>query len=191
MKHLKTIIIGVLCAALIFGYFYYLTTRDNSKSSGDVQTEVEKVLDTDLKKKYPSTPREVVKLYSRILCGYYNEEYTEAQFQKLIDRQRLLLDDELLENNPEIQFVESVRRDIKDYKDNKRTIENYMLCSTDEVIYKTIDERECAYVTCSYFIKNGNSGYEKTYQRYVLRKDEEDRWKILVYYLVEGDETGE
>ena len=43
---------------------------------------------------------------------------------------------------------------------------------------------EIAYVTASYFIKAGNS-YEDTDEMYVLRKDEDGKWKILVYYQIE------
>lgn len=191
MKHMKTIIIGVICAALVFGYYFYLSTRDRSESPGDEPTEVEQVLDLDLKDKYPTTPREVVKVYNQILCCYYNEEYSEKEFQKLIEQQRSLFDEELLGNNPEPQFGNSMRNDINDYKENKRTIEGTTLCSTDEVVYKTVDDRECAYVTCSYFIKNGNEGFDRSYQRYVLRKDDDGNWKILVYYLIEGEDSGE
>ena len=45
---------------------------------------------------------------------------------------------------------------------------------------------EIAYVTSSYFVKEGNS-YERTYQEYVLRQDANKDWKILVYYQIEGE----
>lgn len=191
MKHLKTIIIGVLFAALILGYYYYLSTRDNSSDDNKEQTAVEKVTDLDLETKYPNTPRKVVEVFNEILCCYYNEEYSEKEFQKMASQQRLLLDAELLENNPEQQFLVSTRADINEYKEKGRTISSYAICGTDDVIYKTVDGRECAYVTCSYFIKDGKEGFENTYQCYVLRKDDEGQWKILVYYLIEGETDSE
>lgn len=192
MKHLKTIIIGVLCAALILGYYYYLSTRDNESKNQEELTKVEQVIGLDLENKYPSTPRGVVEVFNKILCCYYNEEYTEKEFQDLAMQQRELLDEELLANNPERQFLASVRADAKEYKEKGKLISSYTICGTDDVIYKTIEDRECAYVTCSYFIKNGNSGFENTYQCYVLRKDDAGEWKILVYYLIEeGDMVGE
>lgn len=191
MKNIKTIIIGVLCAALVLGYYVYLSTRDNSSDHTKEQTPVEKVIAMDLENKYPNTPRKVVEVFNEILCCYYNEEYTDKEFQKMAIQQRALLDEELQENNPEQQFIYSVRADANEYKENKKTITSYTICSTDDVIYKTVDDRECAYVTCSYFIKNGDKGFENTYQCYVLRKDAEGQWKILVYYLIEGDEDVE
>ena len=189
MKHWKTIIIGVLCAALILGYYYYLSTRDNTSDDIKDKTEVEKVIELDLADvdKYPSKPREVVKVFNRILCCYYNDEYSEKQFKDLAAQQRLLLDEELLANNPEKQFLVSVRTDIEEYKKEGKTISDYILCGTDDVIYKTVDGRECAYVTCSYYIRNGKNGTENTNQCYVLRKDDNGNWKILVYYLIEGE----
>jgi hypothetical protein len=47
------------------------------------------------------------------------------------------------------------------------------------------NEDKLAYVTASYFVKEEKK-YEKTYQMYVLRKDEEGKWKILTYYKIEG-----
>ena len=84
-----------------------------------------------------------------------------------------------------------IYRQINEYKEKGRTISSYAICGTDDVIYKTVDGRECAYVTCSYFIKDGKEGFENTYQCYVLRKDDEGQWKILVYYLIEGETDSE
>ena len=39
-----------------------------------------------------------------------------------------------------------------------------------------------------YFIKEG-SAYSRTYQMYVLRKDADGNWKILVFYQVNGDSS--
>ena len=187
MKHLKTVIIGVICAALVLGYYYYLSTRNNSPDTEGERTKVEKVIAMNLQDKYPNTPRKVVEVFNEILCCYYNEEYTDREFQQLVTKQRELLDAELLENNSEQKLLNNFRADAKEYKENKRVISSYTICGTDDVIYKTVDERECAYVTCSYFIKDGDRGFQNTYQCYVLRKDEAGEWKILVYYLIEGD----
>lgn len=187
-KTIRTIAVVVVCAALIIGYYYYLSMRNDggAQSKGDEQTEVEQVIGLPIEVDYPSTPREVVKVFNRILKCYYNEDYTDKQLVKLANKQRELLDEELLNNNPETQYMQNIRADINQFKEEKRTISNISMCGTNEVIYKTIDERECAYVTCSYFMKAGNE-YETTYQRYVLRRDEEGNWKILVYYVIEGE----
>lgn len=189
MKNVRVIIVGLVCISLIIGYYVYLSNRKNpdDTKTGDDRTEVEKIIeDSNLEDNYPKTPRSVVKLYNQITASYYKEEYTDKQFLKLGDLQRGLLDEELLSNNDRDVFFNNLRLEIKQYKDNKRTIESWTVSSTNDVIYKVIDKRECAYVTSSYFIKEGSS-YKKTYQRYVLRKDEDEQWKILVFYLIEGE----
>ena len=189
MKNIKVLIIGIICVALVIGYYMYLSSRNNDdQTSGeDKRKEVVKIIeDTDLNEDYPKTPRSVVKLYNRILASYYNEEYTEKQFLKLGDLQRGLLDEELLSNNERDVFFNNLRAEIKLYDKRERTITSSTVSSTSDVIYKVVDKRECAYVTSSYFIKE-KSSYEKTLQRYVLRKDEDGKWKILVFYLIEGE----
>ena len=189
MKNIKVLIIGIVCVTLVVGYYMYLSSRntDDQPSGVDKRVEVVKIIeDTDLTKDYPKTPRSVVKLYNRILMSYYNEEYTDKQFLKIGDLQRGLLDEELLKNNERDAYFNNLRAEIKNYKENERTITSATVSSTSDVIYKIVDKRECAYVTSSYFIKE-KSSYEKTLQRYVLRKDEEGKWKILVFYLIEGD----
>ena len=60
--------------------------------------------------------------------------------------------------------------------------------SSNDVEYKEVDGDDCAYVKASYFIKEGNA-YSRTYQMYVLRKDADGNWKILVFYQVNGDSS--
>lgn len=187
-KTIRMTVVVLISAALIVGYYFYLSTRSDKGAEGQnaEETEVEKVISFDLEEKYPSTPRAVIKYYNRILKCFYNEELTEEEFLSLIDKQSALFDKELLENNPKTSMVQNVRADIKEFKAQKRTIRSESLCGSNEVIYKTIDGRDCAYVTCSYFMRVG-SEHESTLQRYVLRRDEGGKWKILVYYIVKGD----
>lgn len=189
MKNVRVLIVGIICVGLIIGYYMYLSNRDNSDTgkTKENQTEAEKIIeDTDLESNYPKTPRAVVKLYNRIISCYYKEKYTDKQFMKLGDLQRGLLDEELLANNDRDMYFNNLRLEIKQYQENKRTIESSTVSSTSDVVYKVVDKRECAYVTSSYFMKE-NSSYKKTYQRYVLRKDKDGQWKILVFYLIEGE----
>lgn len=187
-KAIRSAVIVVICALLIVGYYYYLSNRNGSGAQDKAKKEspVEQLLSLDLNLKYPSTPREVVKVYNRFLKCFYNEDCSEKEFLKLAEKQRVLFDVELLENNPEQKYVQNMRADIKDSKEQKRTIRSTSLCGTNEVIYKTIDKRDCAYVTCSYFMKEGEE-FKTTYQRYVLRRDDGGKWKILVYYIIEGE----
>lgn len=191
MKKLRGILFAVICVVLVVGCFYYVSHKETSAASEDVElTEVQKVITKDLSKNYPETPREVVKAYNRIISCFYNEEYTEDELYKLGDQARVLFDDELLQNNPRDEYFENLKEDIADYEENKRTLASTSVSSSNDVQYKTVDGDECAYVQASYFIKEGSS-YKRTYQMYVLRKDEDGCWKILVFYQVEGDSSNE
>lgn len=188
MKKIRLVVIGILCISIIVGYYYFLSTKEHAVEEKEL-TEVQKVILEDLSgKDYPPTPREVVKFYNKILCCYYNEEHTEEELNKLADQALLLMDEELAANNPPEQYYLRVKMDVDMYRENERTINNASVCDTNEVEFATIDGAEYAYVTSSYFMKE-NGGFVKSNQNYVLREDEEGKWKILAFELVEGDKT--
>ena len=185
MKRIRVIIIGIVCISLVVGYYYFLS----NKGSGDETefSEVQKVILKDIGgKAYPATPREVVKFYNRIQCCYYNEEYTEDEFKKLADQARILMDEELADNNPAEQYYLQVKNVVDDFREKKKTINNASVCDSNQVKYSTIGGFECAYVTSSYFVRE-KDGFSKSNQNFVLRKDEENRWKILAFELAEGE----
>lgn len=184
MKKTGIILIGVVCIGLVVGYYYYLSNKDTSDSTE--VSEVQKVILKDLTgKSYPATPREVIKLYNRIICCYYNEEYTEDELHKLADQARMLMDKELADNNPADQYYLQVETEVESYREKGKKINNASVCSSNEVEYGTIGEAECAYVTSSYFVR-GDDGFEKSSQKFILRKDAEGKWKILAFELEEG-----
>lgn len=189
MRRLRTLIIGIACICLVVGYYYYLSNKDASDAS-DV-TEVQKVVLKDLSgSSYPPTPREVVKFYNRILCCYYNEEYTDEEFHKLADQALLLMDEELADNNPAEQYYQRVEGDVENYRSSKRTINNASVCDSNEVEFATVGGAECANVSASYFVRDKN-GFTKSNQNYMLRKDLEGKWKILAFELQEGADAGD
>ena len=174
---------------VVFGYYAF----SNWKAKGDETevSEVQKVILKELDKdSYPATPREVVKFYNRIMCCYYNETYTDEEFEKLTDQARILMDKELADNNPAEQYRQQVRTEVENYRSQKKTINNASVCDSNEVRYATIGDAECAYVESSYFVRSG-SGFTKSYQDYVLRKDEDGSWRILAFELKEGETDDE
>ena len=185
----RKIMVGVIAVAiigLVVGGYYMSRSRNNASEDGNVTlTEVQKVITKDLEDNYPATPREVAKLYNRILQCFYNESYTDEELQQLGDQARMLFDEELLENNPRDAYLDALRADIAEYREKERTIRSVSVCDSNDVVYKTVDKRECAYVDVSYFVDEDKQ-YSYTYQTYVLRTDEEGKWKILVFYQNEG-----
>lgn len=178
----KSVIIIVICAALCLGYYFYLTNRDNGKEKE--MSEVEMVVSKDLENSYPKTAREVVKFYNRILNCYYSQDYTQEQLEKMAGQARLLMDEELKENNPQDQYLESVKADIASYEADKKSISNISVEGSKEVEYKTKSGRDYAYVDVSYFMKSNKSGQKsgRAIQTYILRKDGDGDWRILGFY---------
>ncbi len=191
MKKMHAVIIAVVCIALIVGGYVFLMNRSGDASSKDVElTEVQRLITKDLEKNYPATPREVIKTYNEIITCFYNEKYTDKELEGLADQVRFMMDEELLANNKKSDYLKSLKADIADYKKAERTIVSYELSKSNEIEYLTVDKRECAYVKTSYFMKD-KDGYSKTYQMYVVRKDDDGNWKILGFYQVEGDASDE
>ncbi len=191
MKKVRGILITVICISLVVGLYYYVSNNASKKSvENDLQlTEVEKVLTRDLEKSYLLTPREVIKFYNRAICCLYNDEYTDEQFLGLADQIRCLMDEELLEENPADTYYESLKKDVEEYRAREKKIVNTTVSDSADVQYKKVNGRECAYVSSSYFITEGSESYTRPAQRYVLRKDEAENWKMLGFYLLEGDSS--
>ena len=62
-----------------------------------------------------------------------------------------------------------------------------MLAENSEVEYSTVDNQSYASMKCIYYLKD-EKGTSKVEEIYVLRKDENDRWKILGWKEYEGSE---
>lgn len=190
-KVLKIVIISVLCIGLIVGYYYYLSHKDKKDVENSTEVgAVEEVLIRDLEKDYPPTPREVVKFYNRILTCFYNEEFDENQFEGLADQARFLMDEELLEKNPRDSYLLQLEKEVNGYKENGQKLGETTVDDSSDIVFKKVKGKECAFVTASYFVREGNS-YSRTYEEYVLRKDDKDQWKILGYQLTEGESLEE
>ncbi|MCI5873020.1 MAG: hypothetical protein PUJ55_13865 [Clostridiales bacterium] len=185
------VIVAVLAIALIVGAYYYFAVYRSVSAEDNVElTEVQKVITKDLETNYPATPREVVKLYNRIQECFYNETYTDEELYALGDQARMLFDEELLENNPRDSYFSALKSDIADFQAKSKTIMSSDVCDSNDVHFQTVDGDECAYVTAAYFLDEDKS-YSRTKQMYVLRKDEDGNWKILVFYRIEGDSSNE
>lgn len=188
MKKTGVVVVAILCIALVCGCFYYVLDKNkkDENKNGELTT-VQKVITKDLDKKYPATPREVVKVYNRIITCYYGEEYSDKEFDGLVDQAMKLFDNELLSQNSKSVYSSSVKKEISEYKELKKEISQSTVCASNDVKFVTDKKKNdnIAYVTSSYFVKTGGD-YSRTYMQYVLREDEKGRWKILGYYQIEG-----
>ena len=178
-KYIFIIIAGVL---LICGAFFFFT-KDNGPKETEL-TEVQKIITKELETDYPKTPREVVKLYNRIVECYYSEETDQKDISdeelKALSKQMLqLLDEEVLLANQEEEYYNFVLDEIKVFEVNDTYIVESTVCDSNDVQYVTDPNNgdKLAYVSTSYLMNS----LEKIYQKFILREDEKGKWKILYY----------
>lgn len=182
---LRYVIVGIVLAVLVISYFIYLQKNPATSKTNDASaqmSELDKLLTKDFVSDYPSTPREVVKWYNRILMLYYNEDLSEEQLNQLAGQAMQLFDADLVAINPKEIYVTSVKTEIQDYKDKKRKLVTADVADSGDVEYETVKGDDMAYIMGSYFVKESSS-YATTYQKYALRKDTDGHWKILGYQL--------
>lgn len=193
MKNVKYVIVAIALICVICAGFFFFS--EGNKEPEKNLTEVEKVIVKDMEENYPKTAREVVKFYNKIVeCYYGSETPTEKQLNDLVDQMLCIMDEDLLLVNPRDTYYNSVLGDINQYKVQKKQLVSTDVCDSNDVKYVTDDKDgetesdKLAYVNASYFI-NADGKFGHTYQQFVLRQDEEGRWKILTFYKVQGEES--
>lgn len=176
-KTTKITIIVVLLVVLVVGYYAYLSDKTQERKEEAAMSTVQYTLSRSLELDYPPTPKEVIKYYNEILECFYNEECTEEEIEALGNKARELYDADLLANNePESYFV-NLKADIQEYKDNKRRISSMAVASSSSVVIFEQDGFEFARIMCAYNIMENNNRCPSN-QVYLLRRDDEKRWKI-------------
>ena len=189
MKKTRIVILAIVSVAAICTAFYIVNNNSKKESAKEAElTEIQKITTRNMEKDYPATPREVIKFYNRIVKCYYGRQYSDDELEQLADQALSMFDDDLLKKNEKESYIESVKSDAAQYEEDNKSISQTDVCDSNDVKYMTDNGDDIAYVTASYFIKNGSS-YTKTYQEYVLRKDGDGDWKILTFYKIEGESS--
>ena len=185
------IVISVLCILAVVLYYHFSNSmaaseKEDSTDNTEVR-EIDKLLTKDLESGYPITVREVVNLYTRIQMCYYNEDLTSEELVKLAYMATAIFDDELVSNNSFDEYYSELLNEIDQYMEEGRTISRIIIDKSSDVIYSTVEGEKYASINCIYYVKT-DKGTEKTTETYVLRKDSNDRWKILGWKLYEEDD---
>lgn len=168
-----TVIVAILVFAFIQGGWGSDSETDSTKE-GEVQKLLARNLDSD----YPATPREVVKLYSRVMKCLIDENVSEEDFTKMSDLLRELYDEELLAVNPKKENEASLKQEIEGYSDNKAQITNYVIQNGSSLVQEKVNGQNYVTVQASYLMWD-TDGYKKTYEQFRLREDTDNKWKIL------------
>lgn len=170
---------------LVVKTFYGMLTDDPNKDDGK-RTEVEKLLDKNLDESYPATEREVVKTYCRILKAMYSGSCSDDTVQGLYGQMRKLYDEELLKKNSYDDQYKELKEELESYKKDKKKIVNYVIEDADDVEKGQYEGREQALVDVTLSMKE-DSKWQHVSQQFVLRKDDDGRWKILGWYQTETE----
>ena len=170
----------ILVAAIIVGGYCYITFRPHANADyvTDV-SELDKLLTLKVENTYPSTPREVLKMYNRYLVAIYNEDLDDTQIKTLLEKQRIFYDSELLSVNTFESNYTSIVNDIALYRKSQKSIVKSSVAASTDVTYKEVDGKSYASMEASYFVRSGAAEFSKTYERYLFRKDETGKWRIL------------
>lgn len=193
-KTLWTILIMVVVVIAVAIGFWQIMESKRTKSENAQKSKIEEVnaiVEKDFEANYPGTPREVVKMYSRISSCCYNQNLSDEEITLLVGKMRELFDEELLESNPEEEHIKKLKKDAANYHDAKRSISSYTVDKNSSVKKKTIDGKEYASLRASYLVQENNSGYTKTYEEFLLRADKNDHWKIVGWEVVSGSGDSE
>lgn len=184
-KKIGIVVAAVALIALVCWGFWFVTKKANSNRAENTKlTEVQNIITRNLEKDYPPTPRQVVLFYNRIITAYYGENYTPDQYDAMIDQQLALFDDKLRANNPKEEFKATLDKDIAQYRSNNRVIANSEVCDSKDVQYKQDGEEEVAFVTASYFVKEGKNTFTRTHMEFALIKDANGNWRIRSFYKI-------
>ena len=185
-KTQNPVVVGIgmalLAVFIIGGFFLVRSIGLKNLELKKSKTEVEKLMELNLDDNYPGNAREVLKVYNRILKCCYNEDLTDEQIKKLAEQNQKLFDEQLLEKNPLDQYVEKLKKDIKDYKDKKTTIANIAIQDLAEAEREERGGYKFCNLLVSYIVKD-TKGLKTTNEKYYLREDDKGRWKILFWEL--------
>lgn len=188
----KTIVVMILFSIIAIVVYFNLSNRTSSliTNSKTDKTEVETLMSKDIKGNYPASPREVMKLYGRIVKSLHNDDLNEKQIKGLTEQLRLLLDDELLNNNEYEDQLSKLNVEISGFKKSNSNIMNYIVEENDSVKYWNNEKDKMASVLANYTLKE-SSKYTKVIEQYILRQDTENRWKILGWKAMKQTEEDE
>jgi len=176
-RGVKGTIVLLILAFTLVGYYFYLSNRQQSLDSDEVETTaVQELLLRDLSRDYPGSPKEVLRYYSEITKCFYNEEYSDEELKELTQKAVELYDQELTDF--QIDYPQQLQKEIESYKTQGIEISSYKISNSTDVNYYTKDGKECASLFCTYTLRQGTS-LQSVEEVFILRRDDAGHWKIF------------
>lgn len=181
---IKSVVLLVLGALIVLGVYFLFTRNKKATKDEDYQlTVVDEITTTNLEKNYPADARMVVDFYGKIMRTLYRETYTEEQQMKMLDVLAGIMDDELL--SKQVSFYQSMRSEVEQRKKEDYSIVAYVVQNAEPNEVK-VEGRKMCNIDCLFSLRHGTVTTASYYQ-FVMRQDDEGRWKILGW-VVKQDE---
>ncbi len=177
----KNVIVLIGLIAIVGGYYIYTS---GIAGKNQITTDEYTILSSkDLEISYPETPREVVKLYSRMVKYLYDDDISAKKTKNVVKQMRTLFSDQLLEKNALDTQLKNLKSDVAAFTKEKKTIIGYEI-DESSLNTKEVDGKECATIIVGFAIKK-NEDYEHSNELFLLEKDEEGKWKIVGWQITE------
>lgn len=173
----------MLLVIIVLIAYYTLSLKTKKQSENIVtMTPVQTVLNRDLNKDYPPTPKEVVKYYSEITKCFYNETYTDEELEQLAMQAKAMYDDKLAANKSDEDYINDLKAEIAGFREQNYTISSYATSASTDVERFSQDGYNFARLYCTYFIRIGTV-MQSIEEVYLLRLDEKEHWRIFGWDL--------
>lgn len=177
------VILLILIAVLVVGAFAFVAYRTPKTAEEATEvSEMDELMNRNFAVNYPATPREVMRLYNRyMLClyGMDGSDLKDEEVSALCRKMREMFDEELLAENPEETHLLNLTQELAAFRGDGKAMIQANVCDSNEVDYIDVDGASGALLEASYFIKEGSKEFTRTYQQFLLRKDDSGNWKIL------------
>jgi len=188
-KNIGKTIVSMVLICLVLAGFYFVLNQNEGKDKGKTEGNAvaQSLLQKDYDRNYPATVREVLIQYTNISQCLYNETISEEEFDGLVDMMRKLYDEELLEKNPESAYKSNLKNEIAAAKASDYRMSYAEVNKLSSVKYWTSEEDEFASILVC-ITMNNDGRIEKSWEEFLLREDEKERWKIVGWRLAEASE---
>ena len=182
----------VILLLVIIGLAFYTYLNNHSGDKREIKktSEVEALVNYDFENDYPKTVRETVKLHCNYMKNAYNNKFTEDELFTVNRNIRCLFDEELLAINTEEQQLQGLKDEVLLYEENKQKFISFSLAEGSQVQYNTENEKEYAKIKVTLTLRV-DSATVSAQEEYILRQDEEGRWKILGWKVMSRGSAGD
>ncbi|MBO5389501.1 MAG: hypothetical protein J6A59_15500 [Lachnospiraceae bacterium] len=179
LSDLKTVFLAIFFIVIFLVFFNSLSDRAGKERNKETATEIDLLMNYDMQRDYPNTPRDVAKLHNRYFEAFYGKGVSDDELVVMNQKIRELYSSQLLMYNDENTNLNMLKDNITSVNDAGYEYASYELPEASQIEYYTQNGVEMATLEVK-IVFNVKSGMEYMYVKYVMVK-ENDQWKIHVW----------